>query len=55
MAVRSEPVEVWRKSSRSTGGSTGECVEVAKVWRKSSRSTGGSTTECVEVAVLTAR
>jgi hypothetical protein len=40
----------WRKSSRS-GGSGGNCVEVAPLWRKSSRS-GGSGGECVEVAVV---
>ncbi|NUU22767.1 MAG: DUF397 domain-containing protein [Streptomycetaceae bacterium] len=38
----------WRKSSHS-GGSGGECVEVAEVWRKSSYS-GGSGGDCVEVA-----
>jgi hypothetical protein len=37
----------WRKSSFS-GGSTGDCVEVA--WRKSSFS-GGGDDECVEVAI----
>ncbi|WP_329257290.1 DUF397 domain-containing protein [Actinoallomurus sp. NBC_01490] len=40
----------WRKSSRS-GGSGGNCVEVAALWRKSSRS-GASGDECVEVAVV---
>lgn len=41
----------WSKSSHS-GGSTGDCVEIAPVWRKSGRS-GGESGDCVEVAVLT--
>ena len=45
---------VWRKSSRSGGGSNGACVEVAFAeaveWRKSSRSGGGTNDNCVEVA-----
>lgn len=43
----------WRKSSRSNGGSDGNCVEVAfeeLSWRKSSRSNGGNDGACVEVA-----
>jgi hypothetical protein len=40
----------WRKSSRS-GGSGGNCVEVAPLWRKSSRS-DGSGGNCVEVTVV---
>jgi Domain of unknown function (DUF397) len=43
----------WRKSSRS-GGSGGECVEIAAVWRKSSRS-DGSGGACVEVALISVR
>lgn len=40
---------VWRKSSRSSNGSNGNCVEVA--WRKSSRSGNGTNSNCVEVAI----
>jgi hypothetical protein len=44
----------WRKSSRS-GGSGGNCVEVATLpWRKSSRS-DGSGGNCVEVAEVSGR
>lgn len=38
----------WRKSSHS-GGSGGECIEVAHAWHKSSYS-GASGGNCVEVA-----
>jgi Domain of unknown function (DUF397) len=45
----------WRKSSHS-GGSGGECVEIASVpsWRKSSHS-GGSGGNCVEVTEVSSR
>ncbi|MEV5570415.1 DUF397 domain-containing protein [Spirillospora sp. NPDC052269] len=45
----------WRRSSYS-GGSGGQCVEVADlhaIWRKSSHS-GGSGGDCVEIADLAA-
>jgi Domain of unknown function (DUF397) len=38
----------WRTSTRS-GGTGGDCVEVAARWRKSTRS-GGTGGNCVEVA-----
>ncbi|MDF9813163.1 DUF397 domain-containing protein [Streptomyces sp. SPB162] len=40
---------VWFKSSHS-GGSGGDCVEIAYDWRKSTHS-GSSGGDCVEVAV----
>ena len=47
-------VTSWRKSSRSSSGGNGQCVEVAclneHAWRKSSRSSGGGNGNCVEVA-----
>jgi hypothetical protein len=49
---------IWRKSSRSDGGSNGNCVEVACVhdapWRKSSRSDSTGNGQCVEVAPVAA-
>ncbi|NEA55448.1 DUF397 domain-containing protein [Streptomyces sp. SID13666] len=40
---------IWFKSTYS-GGSGGECIEIAYDWRKSTHS-GGEGGECVEVAI----
>lgn len=43
---------MWRKSSRSGGGSSANCVEVG-AWHKSSHSGGSGNANCVEVGHLT--
>jgi hypothetical protein len=46
---------MWRKSTRSGGGTNDACVEVAfaeATWRKSTRSGGGNNSACVEVAFV---
>ena len=38
----------WRKSSRSTGTNSDNCVECRQTWRKSTYSTGTNESNCVE-------
>ena len=38
----------WRKSTRSTGTDSSNCVECRQTWRKSSRSSGVNDPNCVE-------
>jgi hypothetical protein len=40
----------WRKSTRSGGDGTSDCVELRRSWRKSTRSGTDGTTDCVELA-----
>ena len=44
-------VTAWRKSSRSGGNNSTECVEVRRSWRKSARSGSGNNSDCVEVSL----
>ncbi|PRY59584.1 DUF397 domain-containing protein [Glycomyces artemisiae] len=43
-------VTAWRKSTRSGGGGSSNCVELRRSWRKSNRSNSAGTNECVEIA-----
>nr|WP_100446407.1 DUF397 domain-containing protein [Glycomyces xiaoerkulensis] len=43
----------WRKSSRSSNGSSADCVECRQSWRRSSRSNSSSNADCVEARHLT--
>ena len=38
----------WRKSSRSSGTDSSNCVECRQTWRKSTRSSGTNNSNCVE-------
>lgn len=38
----------WRKSTRSSGTDSTNCVECRQTWRKSSRSSGTNSDNCVE-------
>ncbi|GAA1689046.1 hypothetical protein GCM10009830_40760 [Glycomyces endophyticus] len=38
----------WRKSTRSSGTDSNNCVECRQTWRKSTRSSGTSDSNCVE-------
>jgi hypothetical protein len=40
----------WFKSSYSSSGNDGDCIEVALDWRKSSYSSNSSEADCIEVA-----
>jgi len=44
----------WFKSSYSSSGEAGDCVEVALDWFKSSYSSGPEPGDCVEIAVAPA-
>lgn len=39
---------MWRKSTRSTGTDSSNCVECRQTWRKSSYSSGTNESNCVE-------
>ncbi|GAA1688111.1 hypothetical protein GCM10009830_39620 [Glycomyces endophyticus] len=43
-------VTAWRKSTRSSSGSDGNCVELRRSWRRSTRSNAAGTNECVEIS-----
>ncbi|HEU5129277.1 MAG TPA: DUF397 domain-containing protein [Glycomyces sp.] len=38
----------WRKSTRSSGTNSSNCVECRQTWRKSTYSSGTDSTNCVE-------
>ncbi|HEU5127081.1 MAG TPA: DUF397 domain-containing protein [Glycomyces sp.] len=38
----------WRKSTRSSGTNSDNCVECRQTWRKSSHSSGTDNSNCVE-------
>lgn len=38
----------WRKSTRSSGTDSNNCVECRQTWRKSTRSSGTNSDNCVE-------
>lgn len=38
----------WRKSTRSSGTNSNNCVECRQTWRKSTRSSGTDSSNCVE-------
>ncbi|HEU5127082.1 MAG TPA: DUF397 domain-containing protein [Glycomyces sp.] len=39
---------MWRKSTRSTGTDSSNCVECRQTWRKSTYSSGTNESNCVE-------
>ena len=45
---------MWRKSTRSSGTNSTNCVECRQTWRKSTRSSGNNDPNCVEARTTSA-